>query len=629
MFKSISIKVIILIMVLSGGVTVMVLSLMTTGMFQEASHHFQNKSVSRLIKTTVNSELAVLEKKSAELGEYILKDNIKSIKSMIKNRNKEVQATLIAGLDRQYNQKYVTTGIVDLQKIRLYDIDLNPIVMSSKGLEGLPMEISTELRNMAENRSGVAKMKRTGALWLNRDRPVYSTLIPIGGLKLIGYAELITNPIHQLTSLSDTLGLPVRIATNGDNELLKSDKWINNDNDNLQLVNFVARTQQGKPVFSIQGIEDLTNLNNEVKTIQIRILLTYALVILIVVIGIFSLLQKVLFVPVINVVESMKKIGEGDLTVKLNTAGAKEISLILHTLKVLVGQLNSDVEDIIHSSKEVSGQATTLNEVAIDTNIRMKEQRNQLECITKAMREMVNAMGTVANNATEAANSAETANGEVEESRCVINETVERITCLAKEMTDTSDVIRKLGIDIEGIGTVLDVIRGIAEQTNLLALNAAIEAARAGEQGRGFAVVADEVRSLASRTQESTQEIQKMIGKLQDCARHAVSVVENSQKHSSEGVEHTEKLSNSLNNIERSILSTRDMITQIASSTEQQSCAAADINRNLVNIENVADLGVDGAEKTLHVSKILSTQSSQLNNIVNRFHVDGCKVSCQ
>jgi len=221
----------------------------------------------------------------------------------------------------------------------------------------------------------------------------------------------------------------------------------------------------------------------------------------------------------------------------------------------------------------------------------------------------------------EAANAASDANAEADRGRQIVGETINRIKSLARQMDTTTGTIQQLGQDSENIGTVLEVIRGIAEQTNLLALNAAIEAARAGEQGRGFAVVADEVRSLASRTQQSTQEIHEMIERLQGGARRAVAAMEENQNSTTQGMEQANKLNEFLDRAVHSVMISSDMITQIASTAEEQSMVAEEINHNVLKIGDVAELSVQGAQRTSLVGEELTRQSEHLKQLVERFKV--------
>jgi methyl-accepting chemotaxis protein len=198
---------------------------------------------------------------------------------------------------------------------------------------------------------------------------------------------------------------------------------------------------------------------------------------------------------------------------------------------------------------------------------------------------------------------------------------VETIVGLAAEIESASEVIRNLEKDSNQIGSILDVIKGIAEQTNLLALNAAIEAARAGEQGRGFAVVADEVRTLASRTQESTEEIQSMIEKLQSGAKVAVSVMSDSRKYADDSVSHAKSAGEALEMITQSISTITEMNTQIATAAEEQSAVSEEINGNIVNINHAAEEAAEGANSTSTESERLAEMAKELQLLVHQFKI--------
>ncbi len=623
MFQRISIKAIILTIIVVGGTTVMALSLFTTLEFRSASLEFQGRSVTRLLNTTIAAELLALEKKSAELGEYALKDRAtkKLVKTVVKSGDREARQELSQLVGDQFNQKYVTTGILDLKKIRLYDKKLNLLTQSDKGLAQLPSKMPEELRGQAASRKGAERLKRLGALWSWNNQPLYSTLVPMGGLKLLGYAEIVTSPIHQFRSLSQTVGLPIRIKANGDKEVLKAGDWKQADSKNHAPVSYTAQTVLSQPVFAVEALEDFSSLNAEVQNVQIKILVIYAALI---VVGIFStlwILRLALFVPIAETVKAMQRVADGDLTVTLATKGLKETSVITSTLMSLIQHLRCNVEGVVHSSQQVASQVSELDQVASGTNKRMRDQRDQIEQIAKAMEEMVTTVHAVAKSAAKAADGAGNASVEVEGGRQIVDETVNHIKGLADQMDTTTGVIQQLGRDTDNIGAVLEVIRGIAEQTNLLALNAAIEAARAGEQGRGFAVVADEVRSLASRTQQSTQEIQEMIEHLQGGARNAVNAMEESRNSTGHTVEQAFKLNEYLDRIVHSVMTTSDMVTQIASAAEEQSAVAEEINRNVAGIGDVAELGVRGVQQTSSVGEELSRQSEHLEQLVEHFKI--------
>jgi len=623
MFQRISIKSIILTIIVAGGVTVMALSLFTAVMFRSVSLELQGQSVVRLLGTTIAAELLDLEKKSADFGEYVLKDKAtkKLAKAVVKSGDGEARQKLSQSLSNLFNTKYVTLGILDLKKLRLYDKELNPLVQSNRGLAKLPPKMPEELHGQAAGRKGAERMKRLGALWNWGNQPLYSTLIPLGGLRLLGYVEVITSPVKQLQSLSQTVSLPIIINDIGDKEMLKAGDWEKADSKNHAPVKYTAQTNLNQPAFVVEALEDFSDLNTEVQNIQIKILIIYASLILA---GIFStlwILRQALFIPVAETVKAMQQVTNGDLTVTLSTMGLKEISVIIHTLSSLIEHLRSDVNGVIHSSKQVASQVSELEQVAADTNECMQDQRDKHHQIAKAMKEMVTTVQAVAKSAMEAANAASDANAEADRGRQIVDETINRIKSLARQMDTTTGTIQQLGQDSENIGTVLEVIRGIAEQTNLLALNAAIEAARAGEQGRGFAVVADEVRSLASRTQQSTQEIHEMIERLQGGARRAVAAMEENQNSTTQGMEQANKLNEFLDRAVHSVMISSDMITQIASTAEEQSMVAEEINHNVLKIGDVAELSVQGAQRTSLVGEELTRQSEHLKQLVERFKV--------
>ena len=223
--------------------------------------------------------------------------------------------------------------------------------------------------------------------------------------------------------------------------------------------------------------------------------------------------------------------------------------------------------------------------------------------------------------AADASQAAQTADGEAKSGALVATEAIGGIESLVAEVDSAAKVIRNLEQESENIGSVLDVIRGIAEQTNLLALNAAIEAARAGEQGRGFAVVADEVRTLASRTQQSTQEIQDMILRLQSGAGNAVKVMEGAQKKAQESSDLVEKAAESLGMIAGSISAINDMNTMIASAAEEQSAVAGEMQSNMNNIREVADRSAEGAQQTAQASEELARLAAEQQALMAQFRV--------
>lgn len=255
------------------------------------------------------------------------------------------------------------------------------------------------------------------------------------------------------------------------------------------------------------------------------------------------------------------------------------------------------------------------------SNVLTVEQQAETDQIATAVNQMVASIQEVASNAQHAADAAGRADTETASGQRLVAHTSQSITALEGEIRQATQVIHELEGQSNEISKVLDVIRGIAEQTNLLALNAAIEAARAGEQGRGFAVVADEVRSLAARTQQSTTDIQSMISALQvqERAQSAVTVMEQSSRQAHTSVAHAEEAATALDGIGQRVNEITDMNAQIATAVEQQGAVSEDINRSIINIRDAADTNVQTGQNNLQSAKSVAQLTSALSELAKQF----------
>jgi len=332
-----------------------------------------------------------------------------------------------------------------------------------------------------------------------------------------------------------------------------------------------------------------------------------------------SLIEK----NILSVVKTLDEIsqGEGDLTRRLVASGNDEIGQLVNSFNTFIGKLQTIISQVTASTIQLSTAAEEMASISQESTASSAEQHRETEQVASAMNEMTATVQEVAQNAEQAAVAANDASGDASNGNQVVGETIKSINQLAGEVEKAAEVIQQLETDSGNIGAILDVIRGISEQTNLLALNAAIEAARAGEQGRGFAVVADEVRTLASRTQESTQEIQNMIENLQSGTTKAVEVMESGRKQAHSSVDNAQRAGESLAAIAGAVVTISEMNTQIATAAEEQTAVAEEINRNIVNISQLSEHVSSSSEMTASSSEELSKLSLDLQELVGQFKV--------
>jgi methyl-accepting chemotaxis protein len=325
--------------------------------------------------------------------------------------------------------------------------------------------------------------------------------------------------------------------------------------------------------------------------------------------------------PLRQTLIAVDRVASGDLTHNLNIERRDELGQLQGGIQRMTLSLRELIGGISDSVTQIASAAEELSAVTEQTSAGVNSQKVETDQVATAMHQMTATVQEVARNAEEASEAAVAADQQAREGDRVVNEAIAQIERLASEVGHSTEAMGELKRESDKIGSVLDVIKSVAQQTNLLALNAAIEAARAGEAGRGFAVVADEVRSLAQRTQKSTEEIEGLIAGLQNGTQQVATIMDNSRELTVSSVELTRRAGGSLESITRTVSAIQAMNQQIAAAAEQQSATAEEINRSVLNVRDVSEQTSAASEETAASSVELARLGTHLQGLVGRFRV--------
>ncbi|MQA53096.1 methyl-accepting chemotaxis protein [Pseudomonas piscis] len=338
-------------------------------------------------------------------------------------------------------------------------------------------------------------------------------------------------------------------------------------------------------------------------------------------VGLALLLTRSIVLPLAQSLSVAEVVAGGDLTGDIRVSGKDEPARLLHALKAMQHSLRETIKRISDSSSQLASASEELSSVTEDATRGLYQQNQEIEQAATAVNQMTAAVEEVASNAVATSQASRESDRIAKHGREQVQQTVLSIESLAEDVTANANQVEDLAQKVYGISKVLEVIRAIAEQTNLLALNAAIEAARAGDAGRGFAVVADEVRALAHRTQQSTQEIEQMIGGIQQGTDLAVNSMQQSNSRARSTLEVAKAAGQALEEIASAFTEINERNTVIASASEQQAAVAREVDRNLMNIRDLAHQTSAGANQTSAASQELSRLAVDLNAMVARFSV--------
>ncbi|QIR13744.1 HAMP domain-containing methyl-accepting chemotaxis protein [Shewanella aestuarii] len=492
-----------------------------------------------------------------------------------------------------------SAGVVDSTFVNLittvYDLvaatELNKYQLIVKELDYMLGEAKSKLSHIHMQGNGVIDNDVLQDLTTETDK-VFSLLS--------GSSSIITIKSQQLThdaTAAEALSETLKSATNANNKM-------------TELAN------------AIQRFTD-TISTNAIEVIDSAVVTTMIVVLGAILVAIFVSIAVVrpLTRSLGQVNQALNVLASGDLTHKLDDSGHDEFAELSKNCNRLVDSLRSLITGIVDRSNQLAAAAEETSAITSQTTIGIQEQKSQVDQVATATTELNSSAQQVSMSADQALDQIKQADQETQHMRALAEESKQTILALAEEVSKAGTVINKLHTDSASIGSILDVIRGIAEQTNLLALNAAIEAARAGEQGRGFAVVADEVRSLASRTQDSTREIQQMIEVLQQGAQEAVAVMELGSAQASSCVDKNEQANLALETIIKSVHNAFDSGTHIAHAAQEQNLVSQQVSEKLEHIALISEETATGADQTAQSSHQVAMLAEELQASVGEFKV--------
>lgn len=422
------------------------------------------------------------------------------------------------------------------------------------------------------------------------------------------YVQLL-NQYRQLEERMKSLSIAGKIDELG--KLLNSESLFNSDQMNVALAKLVE--------INGKQLKDTNKDAADQYTSAFELVIGLLIIATILTILFAWLLTKSITQPIAAALEAAETIAEGNLTRPIKADGTDEAGRLLMAMQKMQEKLRDTLMRISGSATQLASAAEELNAVTDESARGLSQQNNEIEQAATAVNQMTSVVEEVARNAVSTSEASKNATSSVGDGRDLVMETVNAIERMSGDVQGTAVLIGNLAEESRDIGKVLDVIRGLADQTNLLALNAAIEAARAGEAGRGFAVVADEVRALAHRTQQSTSEIERMVGSIQGGTEQAVSSMRNSTERAESTLNIAKGAGLALDTINTAVVEINERNLVIASAAEEQAQVAREVDRNLVNIRDLSTQSSEGAAQTSAASSELTRLAVDLNTMVSRF----------
>jgi len=593
------------------GVTVI------TTWYKEQAFESKSQVSSRFIDFTTKQAVKDLSETANQLGRELARDRDLRQLFITSLTDKTASSELSNELNGSFKRRFHTSGLINIEKIRVFDTNFNLIASSSKGAD-FPNYINENLKTLLLTRKGADRLKMHDYFWGSGSDVHYSVVFPLGGLRVKGFGEIVVEPTHNLKNIEQQLDSPIIIQSISGNPLFKSASWPS-DLTNFIVASYDQVNKSNEAVIVIKSAFDNSNLVEEMGTTRNTILLFY-----VVLGGLFVLfsamfLKKALFTPMDNMVQGMEAVANGELATEIKTYGVKEAHVLSNNLRLLVEKLAANITIIKNNADRLLSSSNHLLESTEQTQKGSLEQQNQTVLVATAMEEMNATVSDVANSTAQASTSAQESLDKCYQGKLGVENVVSTVHKLSSDILESETKIQKLSEETQDISSILDVISGISDQTNLLALNAAIEAARAGEAGRGFAVVADEVRTLANSTNEAANDIRNRVEQLQQGANSAVESMNESRQSSDKAVLESEETGLAIGLVADSLSFMSDTSMQIATAAEEQSAVVSEINQNVVKIKDISDDNHDQADINALQSKELVAIAQTLKESVKYF----------
>lgn len=618
---------------------------------------------------TVTGEVASVVASSNEINETLLTSNATLLQHLITYPDEEL-TKLEAALEQQQAEfTALATSLESLiQNYPAMQESLIEIERETDIFYQISKQATANHRKEIANRDQVFEQKfdlKDSVLFAVEDLAIleesgYKTDVKFAAAYILGQIESIQYTINDYFDLTDLGTLDDLIKSMNSNLQGAKDKLANLEDENIEILiqeiedhtladqgvirayyNYLVFQEKGKTLASelstrmeaihsstavllseaIQAREGALDEAKKAVNLSVSSAIIVILVSAVIAILVATWVSRSIRKPLSIVMEVLGKIAEGDFTPRADIKTKDEFGELSRWVNDLASKLESVIREIRQASVQVAGSAQTGVVTAEQSKELMSSQNNMTISVASAMTEMAATVHQVANSAETTLEQVQTVDAKASENRSQMDVNIQTIQTLADEIENSSKVVNELNVYSQDIGKILEVIQDIAEQTNLLALNAAIEAARAGEQGRGFAVVADEVRTLATRTHSSTEEIQKVISRLQQGVKETVSSMTLSQNSAQQSVDKAKEVGQSLHEMQDFVTGIRDLSTQIATAAEQQSAVAQEISENVHDIAKMSDEASNAADSTAQNSEGLAALAEQQNTLLSQFRV--------